>query len=339
MKILIVTQVVDKTHSDLGFFHAWLETFAVSCDRVTVVCLQAGEIALPPSVAVLSLGKESGNTRVAKLWRFYQYIWRERVQYDAVLVHMNPEYVILGGLFWRFWRKPIALWYVHKHVGLRLRVALLLTDLVFTTSTESFRIPSAKVQVVGHGIPEAAFIDRRPQAGGRKKILMVGRFSRSKGIAVGVRVLEMLGDGYALIVVGGEHTSDDRKYRQEVSSLVTEKKLVDSVRFVGAVTPEDVRNYYAESDVFLHTSTTGSMDKVVLEALAAGLPVVSTGDAFKEVPGVVFVLPGDIHTLANSVRDTCSREISTAGVHYVRTVHSLKALVARILRILQDRML
>jgi glycosyltransferase involved in cell wall biosynthesis len=339
MKLLIVTQVVDRVHSDLGFFHTWLETFAAACDRVTVVCLQAGEMSLPPSVTVHSLGKESGTIRLTRLWRFYTFIWRERSQYDAVLVHMNPEYVILGGIFWRIWRKPIALWYVHKHVGFRLRLALMLVHIVFTTSLESFRIPSPKVQVMGHGIPDEAFIGHPPHAGVRKKILMVGRMSRSKGIDVGVRVLEQLGGSYDLVVVGGEHTIDDMQYRQEIASLITEKQLTNNIQFIGAVAPEVVRKYYAEGDIFLHTSTTGSMDKVVLEALAAGLPVVSTGEAFKEIPGVVYVEPGDIATLANTVKATCSREISTVGVHYVRTTHSLRALVTRILRILQDRML
>lgn len=339
MKLLIVTQVVDSTDSDLGFFHTWLETFAASCDKLTVVCLQAGKHSLPPSVRVLSLGKEERKSRLIKAWRFYRYIWRERGEYDAVFVHMNAEYVIMGGWLWRLLQKPVALWYVHKHVGVRLRLALALTNLVFTTSAESFRIPSPKVHIVGHGIPDDAFIERRVREHDRKKIVMVGRVSRSKGIDVGVRVLEALGDEYSLTIVGGVHTFDDQQYQKEVERLVESKHLGESVHFAGAVSPSDVRKYYAEGDVFLHTSTTGSMDKVVLEALAVGVPVVSTGDAFKEVPGVTYVAPGDTGTLANNVKDACSRENSTVGVHYVRTSHSLKALVARILRILQDRML
>lgn len=58
MRLLIVTQKVDRDDDLLGFFHQWICEFAKHCDFVTVICLEKGEYALPANVRILSLGKE-----------------------------------------------------------------------------------------------------------------------------------------------------------------------------------------------------------------------------------------------------------------------------------------
>lgn len=62
MRLLIVTQKVDKNDPILGFFHRWIEEFSKHCEKLTVICLQAGEFKLPANVTVLSLGKENFTT-------------------------------------------------------------------------------------------------------------------------------------------------------------------------------------------------------------------------------------------------------------------------------------
>src|SRR3990167_7472201 len=98
MKLLILTQKMNRNDPILGFFHDWVKRLSERVESLTVVCLEKGEFDLPMDVKVLSLGKESSQSRLKYLWRFYKYIWRERKNYDAVFVHMNPEYAILGGL-------------------------------------------------------------------------------------------------------------------------------------------------------------------------------------------------------------------------------------------------
>ena len=155
--ILIITQKVDKKDSILGFFHAWIEEFSKHFTFVTVICLQKGAVNLPNNVSVFSLGKETKGGRISYIYNFYRYIFSFRKNYDVVFVHMNPIYVILGGIFWRLFGKHIALWYTHKHVDMKLRVAERLTHKIFTASKESFRLPSRKLMVVGHGIDTEKF--------------------------------------------------------------------------------------------------------------------------------------------------------------------------------------
>jgi len=111
MKLLIITQKVDINDDILGFFHGWIEKLAEKFEQIIVICLQKGKYNLPDNVKVLSLGKEQYLyhshiiRRLVFLYNFYKDIFRERKNYDTILVHMNPIYVLLGGLFWKLWRK------------------------------------------------------------------------------------------------------------------------------------------------------------------------------------------------------------------------------------------
>ena len=58
MRLLIVTQKVDREDDLLGFFHQWIIEFAKHCESVTVICLEEGSHRLPSNVRVFSLGKE-----------------------------------------------------------------------------------------------------------------------------------------------------------------------------------------------------------------------------------------------------------------------------------------
>ena len=153
MKLLICTQKVSLTDSNLGSFHRWISEFAKHCEQVSVICLEEGRHELPANVHVYSLGKERGTvSRVQYAFRFWRQMWRLRGQYDAVFVHMNPEYLIMGGGWWRITHKRVVLWYTHKSVNLRLRIGAFFASVICTASKESFRLSSNKVQVVGHGI-------------------------------------------------------------------------------------------------------------------------------------------------------------------------------------------
>ena len=77
MRLLICTQTVDRADSALGFFHRWIEELSKRCESVIVVCLKEGKHALPHNVEVLSLGKEAGLSRFAKVFRFYRYIFSQ----------------------------------------------------------------------------------------------------------------------------------------------------------------------------------------------------------------------------------------------------------------------
>ena len=92
---------------------------------------------------------------------------------------MNPEYIVAAGVLWKILHKRIALWYTHKSVNLKLRIAAALANVVFTASKESFRLPTKKLRVVGHGI-DTDFFFPDPAIKRGDWFLSAGRLMKSK---------------------------------------------------------------------------------------------------------------------------------------------------------------
>ncbi len=342
MKLLILTQKVDAHDPVLGFFHAWLEAFARRCDHVTVICLEQGTTHLPKNVTVYSLGKERRRSRIAYLWRFYKFVWRERNRYDTVLVHMNPEYVVLGGPVWKVLRKPIALWYTHKSVNVKLRIAEKWADHIFTASKESFRLPSKKVSVLGHGIDVDLFA-RHSSHAPATRLLTVGRISNAKDVRtliLGVgEVHEHQPDAPIIFdIVGGPAIRPDERYAKELENLVGSWELGAIVHFLGERTHADLPAIYSAYGAFLHASRTGSLDKAVLEALAAGLPVITSSEAYPGFPNVRRFDAGDPHGLARGIMEMIAEKPSPAAAQkaqaFIRERYSLDALIGKIVHLL-----
>lgn len=284
MRLLIITQKVDKKDSILGFFHDWLSEFSKYYEKITILCLEKGSYDLPENIFVHSLGKERGVSKIGILFNFYKLISSRRKDYDNVFVHMNPIYIVLGGLIWKtFLKKNVFLWYTHKSVDWKLRIAEKFSKKIFTASKESFRLKSDKLLVTGHGINIDVF---KPDYTKKKhpdlKALFVGRISKTKDLGVCIKALKVLHDlqvPVKLIVVGGLASKEDALYEKEMRNLVSKKGLGDVVDFIGPVSNKESVKYFQEADILVHASNTGSLDKVILESMACGTPVVSSNDA------------------------------------------------------------
>jgi len=291
MRLLIVTQAVDKEDPILGFFHAWLNEFSQQVDDITVICLRKGTYVLPHNVKVFSLGKERGESRIKYILNFYKFIFSKAGTYDSVLVHMNPIYVVLGGFFWRLLGKRIALWYTHKHVDLKLRIANFFTHKIFTASHESFRLPTSKLIVTGHGIDTEFF---KPIAYENRvdkeifKLITIGRIAPVKDYETMFKALALLIEKhkdrmYHLTVIGEPVTPEDQIYKQTIVELAEKLGLKHHIFFIGSMMHQDIVPYLQNSDVFVSMSRTGSLDKAALEAMACGVPVVTSSEGIAGV--------------------------------------------------------
>jgi glycosyltransferase involved in cell wall biosynthesis len=117
---------------------------------------------------------------------------------------------------------------------------------------------------------------RRRQALGLEEdapvCLSVGRLAREKNqaflLTAFAAILTRLPAARLLLVGEG----DDRP---RLETMTGNLGIGGSVRFVGAVPHEGVGEYYLAADLFLFPSTSETQGIVVLEAMAAGLPVVA----------------------------------------------------------------
>jgi glycosyltransferase involved in cell wall biosynthesis len=75
--------------------------------------------------------------------------------------------------------------------------------------------------------------------------------------------------------------------------------LTDRVRLLGRCTPTQIAHELQHADVFLHTSSSEGISNAVLEAMASGLPIVTT-----EAGGMREAVRDGIDGLIVKVRDT-----------------------------------
>lgn len=336
MKLLIVTQAVDKQDPVLGFFHEWLWEFAKHTEHLTVFALRVGEYDLPEHVTVVPL-RVGAKSRLKTILRFLRELYDRRASYDKVFVHMNPEYVLLGGPLWKLFGKSVVLWYTHKHVGLRLRLAELFVDHILTASKESLRLPSTKVLVMGHGIamPERVVTRTKDNV---LHIVTVGRIAPAKRIRELVRALSVLyvrDIPFTCSIIGAPATATDEVYAQEIEKELAQEPYRNQVQFVGAIRHEYLPAHLASADVFVNLSLTGSLDKAVLEALSSGVPVVTSNEAFESLlrPNGLFIDSVDQEVVADAIVRAQSVSMDVLS-QSVRATHSLSALIPAILKVL-----
>ncbi|MDO8408343.1 MAG: glycosyltransferase family 4 protein [bacterium] len=341
-KILILTQKVDRTDTaGLGFFHSWIEEFARRCAFVTVICLEKGVYNLPANTKVLSLGKEEEVSRLTYLARLYRYIWRERENYDAIFVHMNQEYVLLAGLWWKLAGKRVLMWRNHRQGTWRTSLAGRLSHVVFYTSPDSFTAKFRNARRMPTGIDLAKFRQHTGTLRIPHSILSIGRVSRVKRVGVFIEALLLLeaqGVGFTASVVGDADPRDTAYYdalRRAAEPLI--QKGV--VMFQGSVPNTKTPEVYAAHEVYVNLTESGSLDKTIFSAMTSGTLTVVTNEYFRGVLPDSFIFKnGDATDLAHklqAVLDLSAGEkqrIIGLMKKYVDENHSLEATISGILQ-------
>ncbi|MBD1876700.1 glycosyltransferase family 4 protein [Nodosilinea sp. FACHB-131] len=154
--------------------------------------------------------------------------------------------------------------------------------------------------------PFRAIARHRPisQPSAPLELLTVARLFPVKGLDLYLRALARLPDLplRARIVGSGSET-----YRQQLLALVHELDLGDRVELSGAIDPEAIASAYATADLFVLPSRHEPFGIVLIEAMAAGLPIVATEvDGIPQVveAGVsaVLVPPENVERLAIALR-------------------------------------
>jgi glycosyltransferase involved in cell wall biosynthesis len=283
--LLILTQVVDRNDTSLSFFLSWIEELATHFESIMVICLKEGEHSLPENVKVYSLGKESGPSRIKYIARFYTYIWRFRNDYSSVFVHMNQEYVLLGGWLWSLLRKRVALWRNYHSGNFLTDVAAFFCTTVFCTSTFSYTARYKKTTLMPVGVDTTEFASVAealpPPRFITGRILSFGRIAPSKRIEVFIEALGMLSSekiGFTADIYG-DPLPEDKPYQQQLQELVATLGLKDQVTFYPGVPSREAASIYSAHEIFVNASPSGMYDKMIFEGAASGdLILASSGD-------------------------------------------------------------
>ncbi len=143
-------------------------------------------------------------------------------------------------------------------------------EYVKTTMVEN-GFPADRVFVVPYGADPGAFrpIARPPRD--EFKILYAGPLNFWKGLPYLFDVIEGLDLPNARVTLGGR---SDHAWRPYMDRRIA--ALGDRVRYIGAVPQTEMPKLYADADVLVFPSLVGGLGIVCFEAMATGLPVLTS---------------------------------------------------------------
>jgi glycosyltransferase involved in cell wall biosynthesis len=227
----------------------------------------------------------------------------------AVLLSGRPTPVILSKRMGSYIRKRDPL---HRFTFAHVARVLAVSDVIRANVIATTPVPPARVITIHDAVDASAFAPGAVTSSLRPEfnipedaavIGMVGRFSPGKGhedLLRAARILKEQGRRFVVMVVG-EASYGEEEHEGSIRGLARTLGLNDVVVFTGF--RADIPSVMASFTVFAFPSHAESFGVVLIEAMAAGLPVVSTncdGVVDIVVDGVtgLFVPPGDPGTLA-----------------------------------------
>ena len=156
----------------------------------------------------------------------------------------------------------------------------------------AFGLDPVKARVIRPAVDPAVFHPPAspPPSNERLRLVAVGGLTWRKDYEhalMAVRRAVDLGADVSLDLIG------DGEDRQHLNFAITDLQLADRVTLLGRLPPAEILTRLQQASAFLHTSSSEGISNAVLEAMATGLPVVTTdaggmGEAVRDgVDGMV----------------------------------------------------
>jgi glycosyltransferase involved in cell wall biosynthesis len=134
-----------------------------------------------------------------------------------------------------------------------------------------YHVAETNVCVIPNGVSQEFFVNRTPyEATNRTNLLFVGRFALQKNLPRLLHALPLMKHPVHLSLVG------DGEKRPQIEQIIAELKLESQVTLHGRKGGVELAALYQQADVFVMSSDREGMPLVLLEAMAAGLPVVAS---------------------------------------------------------------
>jgi glycosyltransferase involved in cell wall biosynthesis len=178
-------------------------------------------------------------------------------------------------------------------------------------------VDSAKVTVIHHGARRLDF----PAASRQNVILSVGAIQKRKNIARLVAAFESLEPPWRLVLAGSPGYGAG-----EIFEVIKRSPARNRITLAGYVSPADLAGLYASAMVFAFPSLDEGFGMPLLEAMAAGVPILTSNrSALPEVAGdsALLVDPERTEAIAEALRrltrdEELRGELARKGSHRTR---------------------
>ncbi|HVW09098.1 MAG TPA: glycosyltransferase family 1 protein [Bryobacteraceae bacterium] len=156
------------------------------------------------------------------------------------------------------------------------REAAAAADLIIAVSAftamqvESYlNVPASRIRVIHHGV--LARDNGGDERQREKVILCVGALQRRKNQIALVRAFQFAPPDWILVLAGSEGYEAEHVLREIANSPV-----VDRIRITGYISDEEIAKWYRRASIFAFPSLDEGFGMPVIEAMAAGVPVIAS---------------------------------------------------------------
>jgi glycosyltransferase involved in cell wall biosynthesis len=235
---------------------------------------------------------------------------------NPVLIHVNSlvktwKQVLVS----RMMGVPV-IWHVREHLKnnrLNARIVHALADQVVLLSRDQLDLfrGMRKLTIIPNGVDIALFRNVKPSQilsgiTGRKTVITyVGAIEKRKGSLVLAQAAVLMKDRPWLhYIVVGDAPKGSESYKEEVIELLKREGIHANFHFLGY--RSDVPEILAESDILCHPAFIEVFPRVILEAMASSLPVISTfagaiPEMVEDKKTALLVEAGDPRTLSEAI--------------------------------------
>lgn len=195
--------------------------------------------------------------------------------------------------------------------------------------------PQERIDVIHNGVELLPAAGPLPVANGRGlRLLTVSRLIMRKGLDDLIRALAKLGRADVSLDIAG-----DGPARSQLGQLARELGVAGQVRFLGFTDHADLTRLYRQADLFVLSSRSESCSMALLEAMAAGLPIIATSvggtpELVRHDSTGLLVRPDNVDDLAGAIGallgDPARRtRLGAAGLSKANRDHSWRSVARR----------
>ena len=202
-----------------------------------------------------------------------------RDKFDIVHIHGDWSSLVFSKLIKMLVRADKVIITIHDQISNKLlqqkalAVGLRFVDIIFTTGYETAnqleKLTLKKIIIQPSGVNKIFFSDfNRNFEKENFTVVTVANLLPKKNIELILEIAKALKEFRFILVGDGNH--------RKVLENIIQRNNIDNVELVGFKSAEIVRKYYYESDCYLLTSLSEGTPTSILEAMACGLPIVSS---------------------------------------------------------------
>ena len=201
------------------------------------------------------------------------------------------------------------------------KMTIAISEVVGRHMVQDFAVPAENIRVIARSVDLEKFnLPREPKKDKAFKVVMIGRITPLKGHPYFLRAMARVIHQMPLLKVQiiGDAPPKKQAYKDELILLTKRLGISKQVEFMGK--RRDIPELLSKADcLVLSTTTQEAFGRVIIEAQAAGVPVVATrvggvSEIIEHEKTGILVLPKDIEAMSAAVLRILNNPDFSAGL-------------------------